>query len=90
MKPTKETMQIEKGGVVQIFPLLQNQVMLSSGTYPNATIISFSKIHCSSAGNITVTWEDGLTKEISLNDGEDFGIKTAKSITITSGIFHIA
>mgnify|MGYP000459734034 CR=1 FL=1 len=70
------------------FPLGEGKVNLTSGT-----ITDLPKVFlCVAAGNLTITWADGVkTSIVGLSIGDAVEVEgTATSVAITTGTYHIA
>ena len=70
----------------QVFPLLTaSKCNLTTGT------IECSLVHCVADGTIAVTFSDGTgPTNIIMESGQDFSFPKKASISITSGIYHVA
>lgn len=68
------------------FPIGKGKLNLTSGTRTDKLVY-----WCRVAGNLTITWSDDTTTVIALTAGEAVDIEdTAKSVTVTTGTFHVA
>ena len=70
------------GHIIQAVPLVQGKVNLSAGDH-------FTKgvIHCVEAAVVTLTWNDGTTDDIDMQDGEDYSY--FGNVTLNGGLFHL-
>ena len=75
------------GSPIQAFPLTKGKVNITSS---DGTILNVDLFHCVEDGTVTITWIEGGTTDISCIANDDFTCKTAYSIAVQSGIFHIA
>ena len=63
--------------------LTQGRIQVTAGTFEKATTF-----HCHEDGIVTLTFEDGSTKEVDCVAGDAFPFAAA-SLTVTSGTFSI-
>lgn len=72
---------------------IQAMVLSKSGvnkTSASGALTTVRLIYCVVTGGFTITWNDNTTSNIATVEGESFVLDSAKSVTITSGTFHIA
>ena len=84
----KSTINLPKDGTpatIQVFPLSQGKVNITTGSFTDVRII-----HCVVDGDVILTWTDDTTDTISCVAGGDFATTYAKSLEVSSGTFHLA
>lgn len=70
---------------IQAFPLQQGKIGITTGSHSDIDII-----HCIADGSITLTWYDGNTDAVACVAHDDYCVKNAKTVEITSGTFNLA
>ena len=83
MAPTLQN--TEKGEIIQVFPLVQGKVNLTSGD-----VLTPGLIYCVADGNIVITWRDDSQSTISCSAGDCFSLQNCTKVTISTGTFHVA
>jgi len=80
------------GTVLQVFPLVEDQIMVTSadGVGGDGVFIGARAFDCRVDGNITITFSSGATKTFTAAAGERYGIPEAYSLAIVSGTFNVA
>ena len=74
------------GQVIQCFPLSYGFVALQAGTFPSITMI-----HCVADGSVSIAFSGHVDPVIlALTAGEEYVFPMGTSITISTGIFHLA
>ena len=67
------------------FPVGKGKVNLTTGTFGGGVFL------CVVDGDLLVTWADDTTDTLSLTAGDAINaVRTAKTVGIVSGTFHIA
>lgn len=69
------------GEPIQAMPLRKGFVNLESPS----VVIKPRVIQCVVAGDVTITWNDGTSDPIALEEGNSFSIDFAKSLLVESG-----
>lgn len=73
---------------IQVMPLVQDQINLTSGTFTGISLI-----YCVASGDIRITWNDASTDDITMVVGDTFTVPAdIQSVQVlpTSGTFHLA